>query len=58
MNNEKARNLGFQFRELNEWLPMIILDILEEKWEQIMQNPPILFICRGFFYLFIKQIKF
>ena len=23
MNNEKARNLGFQFRNLNEWLPVL-----------------------------------
>ena len=29
MNNEKARNLGFQFRNLNEWLPVLIGDIFE-----------------------------
>lgn len=27
MNNEKARNLGFQFKDLNEWLPRLIRDI-------------------------------
>ncbi|SER68865.1 NAD-dependent epimerase/dehydratase family protein [Psychrobacillus sp. OK032] len=33
MNNEKARNLGFQFRDLNEWLPVLIGDILESNKE-------------------------
>lgn len=30
MNNEKARNLGFQFRDLQEWLPRLIGDISEQ----------------------------
>ncbi|MDI2587544.1 NAD-dependent epimerase/dehydratase family protein [Psychrobacillus sp. NEAU-3TGS] len=29
MDNEKARNLGFQFRDLEEWLPVLIEEILE-----------------------------
>lgn len=27
MNNEKASNLGFQFKDLNEWLPVLIGEI-------------------------------
>ncbi|TQR18253.1 NAD-dependent epimerase/dehydratase family protein [Psychrobacillus soli] len=34
INNEKARNLGFQFIDLNEWLPVLIGDILESNKER------------------------